>query len=428
MIKEAIAKVWKSTLARNAGWMFMGQGMAVVVQALYFIVIARLLGSTQYGIYAGAAALVSIVSQYSSLGSGIIFLRYVSADQSKFRTYWGNVLLSTLGMGSLLVILLHFTGHLLINKQSAAILTVVAIGDCICGRLAECTGQVFQAYEKLKITAILSLLVNTFRLLLAVGMSITLHNATAVQWSYAALAVSFFAVIIATGTVTVKFGLPKFVPRLVKQNAAEGFGYAVSSSTTSIYNDIDKTMLAHYGMNQANGIYTMAYRLIDMSTLPIRSIHAAAMPRFFRIGFEGVEQTRRYASKILSKTAILGILAAVGLLVGAPIIPHLIGKSFSRSISALRLLCLLPFFRCLHLSAGDAIAGAGYQRYRTTAQFVAAAFNFGINLYLIPRYSWQGAAWSSLMTDGGLGILNWAVLIYLRNRDRNRAPVSEMAA
>jgi O-antigen/teichoic acid export membrane protein len=428
MLRDAVSKVWNSTLARNAGWMFMGQGMAVVVQALYFVVIARLLGSTQYGIYAGAAALVSIVSQYSSLGSGVIFLRYVSADHNKFSAYWGNVLLSTLGMGTLLVLLLRLTGHWLINKESASILTVVAIGDCICGRLAECTGQIFQAYEKLKITAILSLLTNTFRLLLAVGMSITLHNATATQWSYAALAVSIFAVLIATGTVTFRFGKPEFVPWLLRKNVAEGFGYAVSSSTTSIYNDIDKTMLAHYGMNQANGIYTMAYRLIDMSTLPMRSIHAAAMPRFFRMGFDGVEPTVRYARKILSKTAILGILAAVGLLVGAPVIPHIIGKSFARSISTLRWLCLLPLFRCFHLSAGDAIAGAGYQRFRTAGQFVAAGFNFAINLYLIPHYSWKGAAWSSLMTDGGLGVLNWAILLYLRNRDKKPAPVSEVAA
>jgi O-antigen/teichoic acid export membrane protein len=428
MIKEAISKAWNSTLARNAGWMFMGQGMAFVVQALYFIVIARLLGSTQYGIYVGAAALVSIVSQYSSLGSGVIFLRYVSADHSKFATYWGNVLLSTLGMGSLLVLLLHWTGHWLISRESASILTIVAIGDCVCGRLAECTGQVFQAYEKLKITAILSLLTNTFRLLIAIAMMFMMHNATAQQWSYAALVVSIFAVILATATVTYRFGKPKFVPSLVRKNAAEGFGYAVAYSTTSIYNDIDKTMLSHYGMSEANGIYTMAYRLVDMSTLPIRSIHAAAMPRFFRMGFDGVEHTARYARKILGKTAIFGAVVAVGMLIGAPLIPHIIGKSFFRSISALRWLCLLPLFRSFHLSAGDAIAGAGYQRFRTSAQFVAAGFNFAANLYLIPHYSWRGAAWSSLMTDGGLGVLNWVILLYLCKRDRKPAKVSQVAA
>ena len=71
-------------LARNAGWSFLGQTMSTVLQAGYFVIIARLLGSTNYGIYTAAFAFVSIVSQYSSLGSGFVFLRRVSADPVPF--------------------------------------------------------------------------------------------------------------------------------------------------------------------------------------------------------------------------------------------------------------------------------------------------------------------------------------------------------
>jgi O-antigen/teichoic acid export membrane protein len=55
---------------------------------------------------------------------------------------------------------------------------------------------------------------------------------------------------------------------------------------------------------------------------------------------------------------------------------------------------------------GSALTGAGVQRYRTAAQLVAAAFNFGLNLWLIPRHGWHGAAWASLMTDASLGAMN----------------------
>jgi O-antigen/teichoic acid export membrane protein len=68
------------------------------------------------------------------------------------------------------------------------------------------------------------------------------------------------------------------------------------------------------------------------------------------------------------------------------------------------------------LSAGDALAGAGFQRYRLASQFVAAIGNFGLNLYLIPRYSWQGAAWASLLTDGSLALMNWFLLHALTAR------------
>jgi O-antigen/teichoic acid export membrane protein len=59
------------------------------------------------------------------------------------------------------------------------------------------------------------------------------------------------------------------------------------------------------------------------------------------------------------------------------------------------------------------MTSAGYQRFRTASQFGAAAFNWMKNIYLIPRYSWRGAALSSLATDGGLAISNWLILLWL---------------
>jgi O-antigen/teichoic acid export membrane protein len=174
-------------------------------------------------------------------------------------------------------------------------------------------------------------------------------------------------------------------------------------------------MLGHFNMNVANGIYTMAYRIVDMCTAPIISIQAAALPRFFRKGIDGMESTGRFARRLVKRTAPLSLLSSVAILIAAPVIPHLVGKDFSESVSALRWLCLLPVFRSFQLSAGDAITAAGYQKFRLGCQAVAAAFNFGVNLYLIPRFSWRGAALSSLVTDGLLAILNWIVLGWLSN-------------
>jgi O-antigen/teichoic acid export membrane protein len=220
--------------------------------------------------------------------------------------------------------------------------------------------------------------------------------------------------------VTRHFGPPKFEPKLFLEGAREGFIFAVSGSTTSIYNDVDKAMLAHFGMTAANGIYTMAYRVIDIGTIPIRSIHAAAFPRFFRhgAGSDGIHATEGYARKLLLKTAPLGLAAAAAMFLAAPVIPMLVGKSFVPSIMALRWLCLIPFLRSFHLSAGDALAGAGKQSWRLTFQMVAAGLNVVLNLYLIPRYTWHGAAWASLATDGSLGVMMWIVLHAMKAHSR----------
>jgi O-antigen/teichoic acid export membrane protein len=111
----------------------------------------------------------------------------------------------------------------------------------------------------------------------------------------------------------------------------------------------------------------------------------------------------------------MALLFAVAMALGAPVIPHLIGKSFSDSVLALRWLCLLPLFRSFQYSAGDALTGAGHQKLRLGAQTIAAVLNFGLNLYLIPHCGWLGAAWSSLATDGFLGISSWTVLLVVRS-------------
>jgi O-antigen/teichoic acid export membrane protein len=100
----------------------------------------------------------------------------------------------------------------------------------------------------------------------------------------------------------------------------------------------------------------------------------------------------------------------------APLIPLVIGKGFAESVLALRWLSLLPAFRGIHQLTGSAVTGLGFQRYRTRGQIAAAVFNLGLNLWLIPRYGWHGAAWTSLATDGGLAIVNLFLLQSLQHR------------
>jgi O-antigen/teichoic acid export membrane protein len=137
----------------------------------------------------------------------------------------------------------------------------------------------------------------------------------------------------------------------------------------------------------------------------------------------------------LKRTSVLGVAVAAAMFVTAPLLPRFVGSGFAESTVALRWLCLIPLFRCFHLSAGDAMAGAGFQKYRFGLQLVAASMNFGMNLYLIPHFSWVGAAWSSLVTDGLLGATAWLALRWLVKREKDCGmlpssvvPESEMAS
>ncbi len=409
----------EGSLARNASWMFLGQGMSFFVQAAYFILLARLLGSQQYGVFVGAFALVSIASQYSTMGSGLVMLRHVSQDRAKFAEYWGNVILTTFSVGFVVILILKIVGKWIVGPSSASIIVLIALGECTCARLAECAGQAFQAFENLRWTATLTTLTNITRLVAVGILMLVLRHATVMQWATTSVIVSAISAVMAISAVTYLIGRPVFRPKLVVSSAAEGIGFSFACSTTSVYNDLDKTMLSHYGMSAANGIYSMAYKVIDISCAPIRALHSAAFPKFCQKGAEGAHASIAFTKQVLKKTLPFALVAAAGMFLTARFIPLIVGKSFENSVSALQWLCLIPAFRTFHLSAGDALTGAGYQRYRTTCQLLAAGLNFGLNVFMIPMFSWRGAAWSSLMTDGFLGIANWVVLTTLIKKERH---------
>jgi O-antigen/teichoic acid export membrane protein len=160
----------------------------------------------------------------------------------------------------------------------------------------------------------------------------------------------------------------------------------------------------------------MAYRVVDVATIPVTALDAAALPRYFRQSGEGGISVRNLSVRLAGRAALLGLVAAVCMFLAAPLVPLIIGKGFTQSIFALRWLCLLPVFRGVHQLTGSAVTGLGFQRYRTRGQIAAAVFNFGLNLWLIPRSGWHGAAWASLATDAGLAIVNLFMLQSLQHR------------
>jgi O-antigen/teichoic acid export membrane protein len=397
-------------MARNATWLFAGQGLGLVLQAAYFVILARLLGPLQYGVYAGAFAFASLVAQYSALGTGTVFLRYVSSDHSAFAVYWGNILVVTSVVGGGLVVALDLLGPRLLNPASAALVLLAAIGNCVCAQLTIESARVFQTFEKMRITALINLLTNLARTIAAAAMFISMRHCTARQWALVSTLVSALAAAAIVLTISLRFGRPRFDSKLFLKRGAEGFGFAVAMSTSSLYNDLDKTMLSHYGMNHDNGVYTMAYRIVDIATIPIFSIRDAAMPRFFKLGREGISASAELAHRLLRRTLALGALSSVAMFLAAPLIPMVVGHGFIEGVAALRWLCLIPLFRGVHQMTGCALTGAGMQRYRTIIQLLAATLNFFLNLWLIPTWGWHGAAWSSLCTDAALAAMSWSIL------------------
>lgn len=70
-LKPWIVSLSKNSLAKNTLWMLLAQGMRLVLQAAYFVIIARALGAEQYGAFVSATALVAILAPLPVWEAGI---------------------------------------------------------------------------------------------------------------------------------------------------------------------------------------------------------------------------------------------------------------------------------------------------------------------------------------------------------------------
>jgi O-antigen/teichoic acid export membrane protein len=414
----------KSTLARNTGWMLLGQGLKVVIQALYFTVIARALGTQGYGAFVGVVGLAGILYPFAALGSGYQLIKNVARDREQFEKYWGRALVTTfVASSTLFAVVVVFSRLVLPVTIPIKLVMLVAASDLFGTSITVISGQAFIAFERLKWTASINVLLSTCRLAAAVLLVALHHNPSALQWGYFYFCSTSLAAMVALLLAVVKLGAPVFSFTRAPSDATEGFYFSVGQSAQTIYNDIDKTMLARLETLDATGIYGAAYRLIDVSFTPVGSLLSAAYPNFFRAGTGGIGAAVKYAKPLILRALGYASLVCIAMLAGAGLVPYILGGEYRLTVEALRWLAVLPVLKVIHSFLSDALATAGHQGLRTSIHVGIAVFNVLINLWLIPAYSWRGAAWSSIASDGllacGLGI---AVLELARRS--HRAPVA----
>src|SRR5262249_30201883 len=147
----------------------------------------------------------------------------------------------------------------------------------------------------------------------------------------------------------------------------------------------------------------------------------ASFPEFFRRGEKGISGSLALAISILRRSAAYGICIAIALFAGASLIPHVLGPAYAQSTIALRWLCLLPAFKCIHIFLSDTLTGANLQWQTSSAQIAVCVFNIVVNLWIIRAFAWRGAAWSSLMTDGLLIVLLYLIIRWNLGRERQES-------
>jgi Polysaccharide biosynthesis protein len=171
-------------ILKGSLWIISGQFLSMALQAAYFVLMGRALGSREYGAFVGVVALVALLTQFSSLGMEMILLRNISRDRASFAATWGNALrISACGFVVLLAVA-SLIGRLTLRPELRALIPWIALSDALFGKLVQLASRAFQGAGEMRYCAKLATSVYAGRAALAAGLFVYVHRTHAIADAY----------------------------------------------------------------------------------------------------------------------------------------------------------------------------------------------------------------------------------------------------
>lgn len=400
-----------SRSVRNLLWSLGGLGTRTILQVVYFVMLARVLGPKEYGALSSSLAIIYIFVPYATWGAGDILVKNVSRNRKMFSEYWGSALLSIIIFGSIFFVFTLFLYFLLlVDKVNILPVVLLCLSELFFLRIIDTTIQAYQAFELMSRTALVQFVFSFIRLLFTLLFIGFIDNHSVNTWAVLYLSSTITAAIFCLIIVRVELGKASFVLSHITNNLRDGFYFSLSPSSQSVYNDFDKSILPKYVSLGITGNYSAAYKIIDALCVPIKAMLQTFYARFFIKGADGLNEGRKFAIKLFPMFFLYSVFAVLFLVLFSRNIPILFGSSYKEAVNIIQILSPVIVFRAVHSLGADTLTGAGMQGKRSVVQILVAILNAVLCLILIPIYGWVGAAWASLASDGILALLIWVII------------------
>lgn len=184
--------------------------------------------------------------------------------------------------------------------------------------------------------------------------------------------------------------------------------FFLSDIAVKVYTAMDQTMLGIIKDKSSVGYYSMAIRLVKTILSFVTSIVVVMLPRVSHsIKNNHIEEAKKYISLSIKLVYIIAIPAIFGILaIGKEIIIVYLGAEFLNSIVIFKIVSILLIIIGLsHIFGMQVLIPYGKEKKYTSILGIAAILNFVVNLILIPKLSYFGAAFATILAETVVTIL-----------------------
>jgi len=165
----------------------------------------------------------------------------------------------------------------------------------------------------------------------------------------------------------------------------------------NLYQYADGVMLGYFRNDAETGLYGAAFKVYEGLTYAATAISAVLTPRLSALFVSDRTRHRQISIGGVAGTAGIGaLIAIVGFILALPLLTIPFGNAFAGAVPPFRILCAgLPIVFAIWILHATAIS-VDREKLLLQTGLIGLAVNVGLNLYLIPHYGPNGAAWATV--------------------------------
>ncbi|MFW2383416.1 MAG: flippase [Acidimicrobiales bacterium] len=398
-------------LLSNATSLFAGRLGVALMGWAGTVLIVRTLTAEQWGQFAFVFGLLGMLTIFTDMGIGRVAIAGILDENENQAEFAGTyvVLRTMLGLVgyAFAVIFVTVAGYpdIVIRAVAIAGLTVLISTPSNAHQVA------FQAHMRLHVVAVSGVIGQAAQL--AVTVAIAVRGGT-LLW--------FLIPPIVAEIVMFAYKLPKaraltpfhyvLRPDIWSRLLREAVPLSIGGALLTITYRVDTVMLSVLDTFESVGAYGVAYKFADLArfastaiTVPILTV----LTKSWSTDFDNYRATIRQGAIYLS-------FVGGGLIVGfslfaADIIALLFSETYRSAAPAAVILIVatgIVYFTGLSFNA---LVAAGRNRWYPAVTLTGLIVNVGLNTVLIPRFSYEGAAAATLITEVVITSLLWGLLL-----------------
>jgi O-antigen/teichoic acid export membrane protein len=409
-VMEGAPRSPSRTVAANSVWQLLTFAARAISGLGVVVMVARAGGPRSLGIFQFALTFTAMLPFYYGIPS--LLAREVARRPDESRKWVEAGTLIALLAGGLFTAL-FVVGTLVVgaSAQTATALSIAAIGMAFDG-MARVQFAAFWAWERFKLETIATALQE---LAFLVATAVILASGGGVRGALIAFTVSralgALAGWVVVGRHLGAVPIPRAHLAFLRETARRCTPFAISDTLTLTYMRADSVMLGIFQGPVAVGLYQAGTNLVLYMNVLARCINYALYPRMSKAWPGRRDDFARLRDASFRIIGLISMPIAVASLLLAPkVFRFLYGQRFDRAVLTYQLLVLVIPVRMLSHTFSLALAAMDRQTRRTVAVTTAAAANVALNLYYIPRWSYLGAAITTVICETGL-LATYAIIL-----------------